>query len=83
MIRPNITTRLTDSVETALRYGSGVVVADVIGREELLFSENFACPDCGVSMEELTPRMFSFNSPYGACPSCDGLGRKLELIQTC
>ena len=79
VIRPNITTRLTDSVETALRYGSGVVVADVIGREELLFSENFACPDCGVSMEELTPRMFSFNSPYGACPSCDGLGRKLEL----
>ena len=79
IIRPNITTRLTDSIETALRYGSGVVVVDVIGREELLFSENFACADCGISMEELTPRMFSFNSPYGACPACDGLGRKLEL----
>lgn len=79
IIRPNITTRLTDSIETALRYGSGIVVVDVIGGDELLFSENFACPDCGISMEELTPRMFSFNSPYGACPSCDGLGRKLEL----
>ncbi|HHX01644.1 MAG TPA: excinuclease ABC subunit UvrA [Firmicutes bacterium] len=79
IIRSNIATRLTDSIETALRYGSGIVVVDVIDQEEQLFSENFACPDCGISMEELTPRMFSFNSPYGACPACDGLGRKLEL----
>ena len=79
VIRSDIHSRLTDSVETALQYGEGIVVVDVIGQEELLFSEYFACVDCGISMEELTPRMFSFNSPYGACPECDGLGSKLEI----
>lgn len=79
VIRSDIHSRLTDSVETALQYGEGIVVVDVIGQEELLFSEHFACVDCGISMEELTPRMFSFNSPYGACPECDGLGSKLEI----
>lgn len=79
VIRSDIRSRLTDSIETALQYGQGIVVIDVIGQEEMLFSEHFACIECGISMEELTPRMFSFNSPYGACPECDGLGSRLEI----
>lgn len=79
VIRSDIRSRLTDSIETALQYGHGIVVIDVIGQEEMLFSEHFACIECGISMEELTPRMFSFNSPYGACPECDGLGSRLEI----
>jgi len=79
IIRDQVHTRLTDSVETALRLGEGIVVVDIINQEELTFSEHFACPDCGISMEELTPRMFSFNSPYGACPACDGLVYKMEF----
>ncbi|NLN16393.1 MAG: excinuclease ABC subunit UvrA, partial [Firmicutes bacterium] len=79
VIRPDIEGRLADSLETALRRGGGIVIVDVIDGEEFLFSENFACPDCGVSLEELTPRMFSFNSPYGACPDCDGLGYRMEF----
>ena len=71
--------RLSDSLETALRLGEGRVMIDVIGQEELLFSEHHACPHCGFSIGELEPRMFSFNSPFGACPSCDGLGSKLEV----
>ena len=79
VIRPGLESRLTDSVETAAKLSGGLVVADLMGNGELLFSQNYACPDCGVSMEELTPRLFSFNNPYGACPKCDGLGMKLEI----
>jgi excinuclease ABC subunit A len=71
--------RLTDSVETALQLGSGVVLVKVVGDQELLFSEKYACVHCGISYEELSPRMFSFNSPYGACPACGGLGSKMEV----
>jgi excinuclease ABC subunit A len=79
VVRPDLEGRISDSVQTALQYGEGIAFVDVIGGEELMFSEKFACIDCGVSMEELTPRMFSFNSPYGACPSCEGLGSKQEI----
>ncbi|HXH71707.1 MAG TPA: excinuclease ABC subunit UvrA, partial [Mariprofundaceae bacterium] len=73
VIRDGIRTRLADSVETALRYGDGMLVADIDGDDEV-FSENFACPDCGISYPELEPRLFSFNSPAGACLKCDGIG---------
>lgn len=79
IIKPGIETRLTDSIETALQLSGGDVLIDVIDGEELLFSQNLACPECGFSIDELTPRMFSFNSPFGACPSCDGLGGKMEM----
>ena len=72
-------TRLADSVETALKLGSGVVLVKVLDGEELLFSEHFACVYCGISLGEIAPRTFSFNSPYGACPACTGLGCKLEI----
>jgi excinuclease ABC subunit A len=72
-------TRLADSIETALKLGTGVVLVKVLDGEELLFSEHFACVYCGVSLGEIAPRTFSFNSPYGACPVCTGLGRKLEI----
>ena len=75
IIKNGIETRLTDSLETALKMGDGLVVADTDGREET-FSTKFACTDCGISIEEVTPRLFSFNSPYGACPECNGLGFK-------
>ena len=73
VIRDGVRTRLADSVETALRYGEGVLLA-LVGDEEMLFSERCACADCGISYPDLEPRLFSFNSPSGACPSCDGLG---------
>ena len=80
VVKPDIVRRLTDSVETATRLSGGLVVIDRLGAgEELAFSQNYACPDCGISIEELTPRMFSFNNPYGACPTCDGLGMKMEV----
>src|SRR5690606_4421908 len=79
VVRPGIEGRLADSLETALRGAHGMLLVDVVGGEELLFSEKLACPDCGTSYEELAPRMFSFNSPYGACPSCDGLGVRMEI----
>lgn len=79
VVKEGVATRLSDSLETALRLGEGRVMIDVIGQEELLFSEHHACPHCGFSIGELEPRMFSFNSPFGACPSCDGLGSKLEV----
>ena len=79
VIKPEVEKRLADSLETALQLGEGIVLVDVMDLEELLFSENFACNDCGISLEELTPRMFSFNSPYGACPTCSGLGTKMEI----
>ncbi len=79
IMKDGIATRLADSLETALRLADGLVIIDIINGEELLFSENFSCPDCGISLEELSPRMFSFNSPYGACSTCDGLGSKREF----
>lgn len=78
-IKPGIETRLADSLETALNLADGRVMIDIIDGEELLFSQHHACPQCGFSIGELEPRMFSFNSPFGACPSCDGLGLKLEV----
>ncbi|MFZ0390492.1 MAG: excinuclease ABC subunit UvrA, partial [Calditrichia bacterium] len=79
-IRTDIRQRLSESVEVALKMGSGLVIAeDVDQASEQLFSEQFACMRCGISYEEIEPRMFSFNSPYGACPACDGLGTKLEI----
>ena len=75
ILRPDVRGRLTDSLETALSLSGGVVVADIgPGERELLFSQNLACPSCGISIEELSPRSFSFNSPFGACPTCAGLG---------
>ncbi|EGQ20049.1 excision endonuclease subunit UvrA [Sporosarcina newyorkensis 2681] len=79
VIKEGIETRLSDSLESALRLADGNVIVDVIGEEELFFSEHHACPICGFSIGELEPRMFSFNSPFGACPECDGLGMKLEV----
>lgn len=75
VIKPTVQKRLTDSLETALKLAEGLVVIDCDGKEEL-FSVNYACPDCGVSLEEIEPRMFSFNTVYGACPTCSGLGFK-------
>ncbi|SFM22354.1 excinuclease ABC subunit A [Gracilibacillus orientalis] len=79
VVKDSITGRLSDSLETALKLGDGKVIVDVIGDEELLFSENHACPICGFSIDELEPRLFSFNSPWGACKTCDGLGSQLEV----
>ena len=80
VIKPDAVRRITDSVETASELAGGLVVADVVGSdEELLFSQSYACSDCGISIEELTPRMFSFNTPYGACPKCDGLGMQMLI----
>jgi excinuclease ABC, A subunit len=79
VVREGVEGRLADSVETALKRADGIVLIDVIGGEEMLFSEKFACVECGISFEELSPRMFSFNSPFGACPTCDGLGHKMEF----
>lgn len=79
VVKEGVAARLSDSLETALRLADGQVIIDVIGEDELLFSEHHACPYCGFSITELEPRMFSFNSPFGACPSCDGLGTKLEV----
>lgn len=79
VVKEGIAARLADSLESALRLGEGNVLIDVMGEEELMFSENHACPICGFSIGELEPRMFSFNSPFGACPECDGLGAKLEV----
>lgn len=79
VVREGLQNRLADSLETALKYGNGLVVIDVIDGEEQLFSSTFACPECGFSFEELAPRMFSFNSPYGACPECSGLGSTSKI----
>jgi len=79
IVKPEIQKRLADSLETALKMGKGIVGVDVLGGQELLFSERFACVECGISIEEIAPRNFSFNSPYGACPACHGLGSHTEL----
>ncbi|HWJ03049.1 MAG TPA: excinuclease ABC subunit UvrA, partial [Verrucomicrobiae bacterium] len=78
-LKPDITSRLAGSLEAALALGEGVAMVDVMEHGEIMFSENFACVDCGISLEELAPRMFSFNSPFGACPACTGLGNTMEI----
>ncbi|MFC4023836.1 excinuclease ABC subunit UvrA [Oceanobacillus longus] len=79
VLKEGVAGRLSDSIETALQLGEGKILVDIIGQEELTFSENHACPICGFSIGEMEPRLFSFNSPFGACPSCDGLGTKMEV----
>ncbi len=79
ILKEGIESRLSDSLETALKLSDGLVLIDVMEHEELILSSNFACIDCGISVGEINPRMFSFNNPYGACPACDGLGSKMEL----
>ncbi len=79
VVRPDIQQRLTDSLETAMKLAEGLVIASVIDGEDMLFSQNYACPDCGISIGELMPRMFSFNNPYGACPTCTGLGVLMKI----
>ncbi len=78
-VREGMEKRLADSMETALEMAHGLALVDVIDGEEMYFSQNYACDDCGISMEELSPRMFSFNTPYGACPSCTGLGNIIKI----
>ena len=79
IVRPDLGQRLTDSVETASHLSGGIVIVNLLREEQdLIFSQNYACDDCGISIEELTPRMFSFNNPYGACPTCTGLGMQLK-----
>ena len=79
VLKEGIATRISDSLETALRLAEGRVIVDIMGDKEILFSEHHACPYCGFSIGELEPKLFSFNSPFGACPSCDGLGMKLQV----
>ena len=79
VVKPDMGKRLTDSLETAMGISGGLIVIDVIDGQEMVFSQNYACPDCGISMEEMTPRMFSFNNPYGACPTCSGLGTLMRI----
>ncbi len=79
IVREGMEKRLSSSIETVLGLAEGLLVVDVIGQEELHFSQNFACPDCGISIEEIEPRSFSFNNPFGACPVCFGLGYKMEF----
>src|SRR5690606_26210547 len=79
VLKPDLRHRLADSIETALALADRLVTIDVIGGEELTFSERFACPEHGVGLPELEPRVFSFNSPHGACPRCTGLGHQQEI----
>ena len=79
IVKPDMDKRLVDSVETALKMADGLVIIDLIDGDELIFSQNYACDDCGISLEELSPRMFSFNTPYGACPECTGLGTLSDI----
>ena len=79
VVKPGIERRLTDSVENALQLADGLLQVDVVGSELMQFSQSFACPDCGISVQEIEPRSFSFNNPFGACPNCAGLGYKMEF----
>ena len=80
VIKDDIRSRLTESVEVALKHANNIVIIDnATDKKEMLFSQNYACPDCGISFEELTPRMFSFNNPFGACPSCTGIGYLMKM----
>ena len=79
VVKEGIEQRLTDSIENVLNLAEGLMTVDVIGEEPVQFSESFSCPDCGISIEEIEPRSFSFNNPFGACPECFGLGYKMEF----
>jgi excinuclease ABC subunit A len=79
VVRPGLENRLADSLEMALGLGEGIAVVAPLDGEEMVFSQNFACPECGISLAEITPRLFSFNSPYGACAECSGLGYRMEV----
>ena len=80
VIKNGIRSRLTESIETALKYANNLVIIDNVSKnEENLFSQNYACPDCNISFEELSPRMFSFNNPFGACPDCTGIGYLMKM----
>lgn len=79
VIKPDIISRLTESVETALKHANNLVLIDIVGKKPVLYSTNYACPDCGFSFPELTPRMFSFNNPFGACPTCTGIGYLMKM----
>ncbi|ANX00807.1 ABC-ATPase UvrA [Thermoclostridium stercorarium subsp. leptospartum DSM 9219] len=79
IVRPGIESRLTDSIESVFRLTGGIVMISIVGGETLTFSQNFACPDCGISIAEIEPRSFSFNNPFGACPECSGIGYKMEF----
>tara|TARA_A100001011_G_scaffold174374_2_gene183075 strand:+ start:8756 stop:11587 length:2832 start_codon:yes stop_codon:yes gene_type:complete len=79
IIEKDIKERITDSIELGLKMGSGLIIVNILPNQEHLYSENFSCPKCDLSIEEISPRMFSFNSPYGACKTCDGLGTKMEI----
>lgn len=79
MVKPGIEQRLADSIETVLKLAEGQMIVDVIDGERIWFSDSFACPDCGISVDEMEPRSFSFNNPFGACPTCFGLGYKMEF----
>ena len=79
IIKPDIRSRLTESVEVALKHANNLVSIDIQGKEVRLYSKNYACPDCGISFDELSPRMFSFNNPFGACPTCTGIGYLMKI----
>ncbi|MBE5899297.1 MAG: excinuclease ABC subunit UvrA [Lachnospiraceae bacterium] len=81
VVKEGIEKRLTDSIENVLKLANGLLIVDVIGEEPLRFSESFSCPDCGISIDEIEPRSFSFNNPFGACPECFGLGFKMEFSE--
>ena len=81
IVRPGIEKRLTDSIESVLHLAEGLLIVDVIDGEQMNFSQNFSCPDCGISIDEIEPRSFSFNNPFGACPECYGLGYKMEFSE--
>lgn len=79
VIKEGINSRLTDSLEAALKLGEGIAILNIIDGEDILLSEKFSCVDCGISIGEIEPRMFSFNSPFGKCDTCDGLGTLMEI----
>ena len=81
IVKPGIEKRLADSIESVLNLAEGLLIVDVIGGEPMKFSQSFSCPDCGISIEEIEPRSFSFNNPFGACPACFGLGYKMEFSE--
>ncbi len=81
VVKEGIEQRLTDSIENVLHLANGLMIVDVIDGEQMRFSESFSCPDCGISIDEIEPRSFSFNNPFGACPECFGLGYKMEFVE--
>ncbi len=81
VVKEGIQKRLSDSIESVVELSDGLLIVDIIGGEELMFSQSFSCPDCGISMEEMEPRTFSFNNPFGACPECHGIGYKMEFAE--